>query len=214
MNTTFAERIKELRKRKNLSLVQMAERTGVSAASLGFYEQGKRAPDINTLNMLCDFFGVSADYLLCRNNVDNPNIELQAIGRITGLSNKAIQVLSDEATERGIIPLVNFLIEQEKNISVSNDDDLHEYLNSLPLLHLILLYLKTEIPSDARFVIEGDGIKREDPQWYANYKALAKLHPATYVEKEQLESISRLLKSIKGLKKHHEIEDYNPVEGE
>lgn len=43
---------------------QLAERLGVSASTVGMYEQGRREPPIETLLALCSCFNVSAGYLL------------------------------------------------------------------------------------------------------------------------------------------------------
>lgn len=66
MNTThvFAERIKELRQEKNLSLKQLGEEIGVSSIAISRWENEKRVPSIETLVKLATYFKVSTDYLL------------------------------------------------------------------------------------------------------------------------------------------------------
>lgn len=62
----FARHLKQLRTEKNLLQKDLACILGVSTSAYGFYEQGKRQPDLDTLCKLADYFGVSIDYLLDR----------------------------------------------------------------------------------------------------------------------------------------------------
>lgn len=56
-------RIKELRKSKNVTLQEVSEKTGISITSLSFYEKGQRNPKIETLQKLAGYFNVSIPYL-------------------------------------------------------------------------------------------------------------------------------------------------------
>lgn len=60
----FSERLKKLRKAKNLSQYELADRLGFSRGKLANYEQGTREPDFVTLEIIANFFEVSTDYLL------------------------------------------------------------------------------------------------------------------------------------------------------
>lgn len=53
-----------LRKSKNLLQKEVADKIGVARTTYASYEQGKREPDIETINKIADFFDVSTDYLL------------------------------------------------------------------------------------------------------------------------------------------------------
>lgn len=64
MKYMLGERIASLRKKRNLSQYDLAERLGFSRGQLANYEQGSRQPDYDTLIILADFFEVSTDYLL------------------------------------------------------------------------------------------------------------------------------------------------------
>lgn len=61
---TFSEKLKELRKEKNLKQKEVAGQLGVSATCYAGYEQGYREPDFKILKKICLFFDVSSDYLL------------------------------------------------------------------------------------------------------------------------------------------------------
>lgn len=60
----FKERLKELRKRRGLSQVVLAERLGLSKSTIGAYETGDITPSLDALNLLADFFNVDINYLL------------------------------------------------------------------------------------------------------------------------------------------------------
>lgn len=62
----FGKRLRELRKLKGLSQEQVGKELGFSARAYSHYENGERDPSITTLIKLCDFFDVTADYLIGR----------------------------------------------------------------------------------------------------------------------------------------------------
>ena len=65
-------RLKELRKSKNLTQVALQMKTGIEQALLSKFENGMRTPPTEALILLADFYDVSIDYILCR--TDNPNV--------------------------------------------------------------------------------------------------------------------------------------------
>ena len=60
----FKERLKELRKEKQLSQADLAKELQVSQRSISSWETGFRQPDFETLEQLAKYFGVTTDYLL------------------------------------------------------------------------------------------------------------------------------------------------------
>ena len=58
--------LREVRKKKNLTLKELGAIIGVGESTLSQYEDGKRQPDFETLDKIADFFNVSVDYLLGR----------------------------------------------------------------------------------------------------------------------------------------------------
>ncbi len=65
-----AERIRSLREDKDLSQTQVAEYLNTSQTVYSRYERNERSLPIEMLYELCNFYGVSADYILGR--TDNP----------------------------------------------------------------------------------------------------------------------------------------------
>ncbi len=57
-------RIAALRRQAGLSQKELAGRLGVSASTIGMYEQGRREPAADRLVEMAAVFGVSTDYLL------------------------------------------------------------------------------------------------------------------------------------------------------
>ena len=64
---TFSERLKELRKEKNITQKQVADAVGIAERNYRRLE-ADNSPNVKTLNSLADFFDVSVDYLLGRVN--------------------------------------------------------------------------------------------------------------------------------------------------
>lgn len=59
-------RLKELRNEKKYTLKYVAEKLNVTIRTICRYEDGTREPSIEMLKTLCDFYDVSADYLIGR----------------------------------------------------------------------------------------------------------------------------------------------------
>lgn len=67
------ERLQALRKEKGMLQQELAAKIGVTPSMIGLYEQCRSRPSYIVLNSLCDFFQVSADYLLGRVDDENQN---------------------------------------------------------------------------------------------------------------------------------------------
>lgn len=67
-DSMFANRLKEIRKEKNMTQVQLAEALGVSKGTVAMWEIGKRQPNFETLNALSAIFDKKIDYILGYSN--------------------------------------------------------------------------------------------------------------------------------------------------
>ena len=94
-------RIAELRRLKNLTQAQLGKIVGCAQNSISNYESEFRALDPATISKLCDYFGVTADYLLCRSAVPRPEITEEEAALI------AAYRLADEHTKG----MVDFALE-------------------------------------------------------------------------------------------------------
>lgn len=70
-------RLKELRKEKNLSQDEIANAIGTSQTNIGRWEKGINEPTSSFVIKLADYFGVSIDYLLGRED-DLGNISISS----------------------------------------------------------------------------------------------------------------------------------------
>lgn len=87
----FKERLKSLRGEERLQ--DVADCIGISRATLGFYENGERRPDVEILMKLANHYHVSCDYLLGFTDCPTPEIQERAITELTGLTPRSIQTL-------------------------------------------------------------------------------------------------------------------------
>lgn len=71
-----AERIRSLREDKDLTQTDVADYLKTSQTVYSRYERNERSLPIEMLYELCDFYNVSADYILGR--TDNPKTNKQA----------------------------------------------------------------------------------------------------------------------------------------
>ena len=61
---TIGVKIQNLRKQKGLSQEQLAEAVGVSRQAVSKWEAEQSVPDIDKIILICDYFGVTTDYIL------------------------------------------------------------------------------------------------------------------------------------------------------
>ncbi|MCM1368471.1 MAG: helix-turn-helix transcriptional regulator [Roseburia sp.] len=67
MVTTVSQRIRELRNERGLSQKALAKQIGVSQKAIDYWERHVNEPKASYVVALADFFQVSADFLLGRN---------------------------------------------------------------------------------------------------------------------------------------------------
>lgn len=66
--------IKDIRTRKGLTQAEVASALGVSSVVYSRYETGSRQPSIDILIQLADIFGVTVDYLLGRQEIEDSTL--------------------------------------------------------------------------------------------------------------------------------------------
>ncbi|HHU22766.1 MAG TPA: helix-turn-helix transcriptional regulator [Clostridiales bacterium] len=100
MERSFSKALSELRKSMGFSQRKVASDLNISQALLSHYENGAREPGLMFVRKVCDYYGVSADYLLGRTN-DPKGIsrETDALATLTeelrALTQKAEQALAE-----------------------------------------------------------------------------------------------------------------------
>ena len=75
MENNFCQTLSALRKSRGLSQRKVAQSLGISQALLSHYENGAREPGLSFVVKACDYYGVSADYLLGRTAVSHSYAE-------------------------------------------------------------------------------------------------------------------------------------------
>lgn len=71
---TFGNRLKELRKAKGLTQIEISKDINFSQSAITAYENGKREPNFEVLQKLATYFNVSTDYLLGKTDALNPPV--------------------------------------------------------------------------------------------------------------------------------------------
>ena len=64
MKMTIGVKIQNLRKQRGLSQEQLAETLGVSRQAVSKWEAEQSVPDIDKIILICEYFGVTTDYIL------------------------------------------------------------------------------------------------------------------------------------------------------
>ncbi|MCO8297331.1 helix-turn-helix domain-containing protein [Tetragenococcus halophilus] len=68
----FTQRLKDLRKEKSLTQKELSQILKVSQQTIGSWEVGRAEPSTEMLDKLCEFFGVSYDYILGKTDTRKP----------------------------------------------------------------------------------------------------------------------------------------------
>ena len=63
LKTIIGNNLAELRKEKKLTQLELAEKFNYSDKAISKWEKGDTLPDIETLHALCEYYGVTLDYL-------------------------------------------------------------------------------------------------------------------------------------------------------
>ena len=112
----FKDRLKYLRIKINMSQSAIGKLIGVSASTIGMYEQGRRYPSHDSLIKLSTYFKVTTDYLLDANNHYNIGNNLKHLRTLSGYSldelAKEINIYTQEleSYETNELPISDFLL--------------------------------------------------------------------------------------------------------
>ncbi|GGH15455.1 helix-turn-helix domain-containing protein [Paenibacillus segetis] len=72
----FAKRLKQLRKRRKLTMQEVADYVGVAKSTYAGYESGYREPTLESIQTIARKLHTSADYLLGLTDYPEPSAEL------------------------------------------------------------------------------------------------------------------------------------------
>ena len=107
------DRLKDLRKNKNMSQDELANVVGVSKSSISCYEKGTRTPSLETILDFMHLFGVTSDYLIGSDNLIKI-VEEDVESNYTTLSNEEIMFL-DELKKNDMIS--NLILDDPKRVA-------------------------------------------------------------------------------------------------
>ncbi len=85
--------LRELRKAKGIKQDELAAAIGAKRSLVSMWEAGERAPKLDALIALADFYGVTVDYLLGHSDVASPEEDIQNVCFTTGLYETAVKNL-------------------------------------------------------------------------------------------------------------------------
>lgn len=69
----FTEEFVKILQKNDITAYRIAKETGISQGLISQWKNGRQLPKYDSLKILCDYFNVSADYLLERTNVKEVN---------------------------------------------------------------------------------------------------------------------------------------------
>lgn len=64
MNLTVGEKIRNLREEKNLTQAMLGKNLNMTQRKISYLELDKYEPSMDDIKAICNFFHISADYLL------------------------------------------------------------------------------------------------------------------------------------------------------
>jgi transcriptional regulator with XRE-family HTH domain len=112
----FGEKIKILRKSKNITQMQFSAILNIDRSNIAHYESGKRFPPIETIIKIAEFFSVSVDSLVrignhCKINKEESDVEkmeLRAeIVQLMEVNLKLTQLVTNLEKELGLLRRYN-----------------------------------------------------------------------------------------------------------
>jgi transcriptional regulator with XRE-family HTH domain len=69
LNMDFGKIMKKLREERGLKQIELANATGISKSSISMYENGNRTPELETFELLADFYNVDMNYLKGKSDI-------------------------------------------------------------------------------------------------------------------------------------------------
>lgn len=96
----LGERVRSLRKARDWTLNQLAERVGVSVGMISHIERGAKDPSLDTIERIAEAFSISPGLLL------DPSLDLDRLRRVSHLFSKLDRLQDDQ------LELVARLIDQ------------------------------------------------------------------------------------------------------
>ena len=140
MERSFGTTLSELRHSRDLSQRKLAADLNISQALLSHYENGTREPGLPFVCRVCDYFSVSADYILGRSNDESSG--LCATGAVAELS-RSLDELDDNAVRKAALDYVDGAAKKMTlHLTYHEDLSLSEQSASMAMAELELVRLR------------------------------------------------------------------------
>ena len=94
MELLFAKRLRELRKEKGMSQVELGEVLGYGYTAISSYENGRNEPSFSDFIQICRVLDVSADYILGISDIRKPYAVLER-NELIRLHNRAMELAKE-----------------------------------------------------------------------------------------------------------------------
>ena len=105
----LARKLKELREIRKMSQAELADILNVAQQTVASWERGKSSPNYELLQRIADYFHVSTDYILGREEKRAPFAALPVVGNII----KMLAALSPQKQEQAA-SYIAFLAQDDK----------------------------------------------------------------------------------------------------
>lgn len=153
MSSDFSRSLTLLRKEKGISQRSVAKDLGISQALLSHYENGIREPGLAFVVKACDYYGVSADFLLGRTLSRDGTTIVDA------------ESLFDYSAEKDNVLRGSIMATLSKKLLVNSIGVLFDLLGksgSKDAIRACSDYLSTAVYKMFRHLYRADGTKNED----------------------------------------------------
>jgi transcriptional regulator with XRE-family HTH domain len=122
----LSNNIRFLRRQKELTQSEFAEKIGVKRSVIGAYEEGRAEPKLQTLQLMCDFFQISLDSLVNKDVEQEKPVQKNFDG--TNLRVLTIGVAEEEETVT--------LVPEKASAGYTKGYGDTEFIGNLPQMHL------------------------------------------------------------------------------
>jgi transcriptional regulator with XRE-family HTH domain len=170
MKPDFAGMLSLLRRETGISQKQAASELGISQALLSHYENGVREPKLEFVVHACDYYGVSADYILGRVNEKSRELESEQARRCCD-SVRATFGLTEQSEEltREAARYLSVAIERVVGILRDPEDGTAPVDDAVMKVAEAQL-IKTAFETKSRFMCSDDNLRANFPTEYKAYR--------------------------------------------
>lgn len=111
----IAERLKELREKKDISKKDLTDAVNIKYSTYANYESGTREPNSEVLIALANYYGVTIDYIMGREKAPTEELTAEAlVNMLAGKLNRAPEVEEMEALRDIFYSLLKLLDNKSK----------------------------------------------------------------------------------------------------